>query len=332
LAEATGSLAGSVDNTSANLLVFSCPGDVLSIGRYHIAPNTPTPVDATSLLRRFSGGRALPFGDGFVGISLVLPHRSALFSDHPLALAPYQVPNRYVRGILEGCKSVNIMAFYPGRDLITVGRRAIGLISFEINSRGALLVEVLLATHRDFSELASRLEAIDPAGLVKAEMLSPDDTTCLARELGVALTLEEVADMVRGGFERQFGLHCELRPMPCDVQPAVDSELSNDHWIRQRCLRPSLTHHTMELTQLGMFEAYFNLDCQGMIEDVLFAGDFIANSAAINQLEHALRGCVAEPEAIDSVVTAVFSRPENFILGIGPTHTIAATICKGVPA
>jgi hypothetical protein len=31
-------------------------------------------------------------------------------------------------------------------------------------------------------------------------------------------------------------------------------------------------------------------------------------------------------------VAAVFSQPEHFILGIGPTHTVTATILKGLAA
>src|SRR5438876_1225302 len=62
------------------LRVYDCPGDVLSIGRYHLAPSAASPSTTTQLFRRRSGGRAIPFGEGFVGVALVLPHRAALFS------------------------------------------------------------------------------------------------------------------------------------------------------------------------------------------------------------------------------------------------------------
>ena len=67
------------------------------------------------------------------------------------------------------------------------------------------------------------------------------------------------------------------------------------------------------------------------IADLALAGDFIANSPAIEQLERELRGCRAERRMLDDVVTRVFARPENFILGVGPLETIAATIMRGVP-
>ena len=62
----------------------------------------------------------------------------------------------------------------------------------------------------------------------------------------------------------------------------------------------------------------------------MLAGDFIANSAAIAQLEHELRLCPAEWRAIDAVASEIFAQPEHFILGIGRTRAIADTICKGI--
>lgn len=314
------------------LRVFDVAGEVLSIGRYHIVPGTPV-TGIRALYRRFSGGRVVPFGDGFIGISLVLPHRAALFSDDPLALAPYQVPNRYVRGILEGCKHINVAAFYPGRDFITVGRRVLGLVSFETDASGALLFEAIVSNHRDFSVLPDLLNAVDPNGVITAEFLTPNDTTSLARELGVGLTIEEVADMVRRGFEAQFNLVCdshELSAIEKQAIAAVAPAYGDDRWLSERHLRPELTHFALERTQLGVFEARFELEQQRFIKEIVFSGDFIANSVGIERLESELRLCPAEWHAIDAVASDIFAKPENYILGIGRTHVIADTIGKGL--
>src|SRR5262249_37017862 len=154
-------------------------------------------------------------------ISLVLPHRAALYSTDPLALAAHQVLNRHVRGILEGCKLVNVAAFYPGRDLVTVDRRILGLVSFEIDHAGALLVEAILANTRDFRALPAFLDAIDPPGVIPAEMLTADGTTCLARELQAELTTEEVAALLRRGYEKQFSLACEPRRLDALDEQAI---------------------------------------------------------------------------------------------------------------
>ena len=74
----------------------------------------------------------------------------------------------------------------------------------------------------------------------------------------------------------------------------------------------------MTRVQLGQFDVHFSLEQEHFIKDIVFAGDFIANSPAIERLEHELRLCPAEWRAIDAVASEMFAQPENFILGIGP--------------
>jgi hypothetical protein len=276
----------------------------------------------------------MPFGDGFVGFAMVLPHRSALVSTDRLALAPYQVLNRYVRGILEGFKLAGAAAFYPGRDLITVDRRVLALVSFEVDRSGTLLFEAIVANDRDFSVLPGMLDAVDRDGVITAEMLSAEGTTCLATELGTQLTTEEVAEMVRRGYEKQFDVAFEphqLTPLERQaVGATAEHEFGDDRWLRQRQMRGDLDHHAVARAQLGTFEAYFSLEQGRFVKDIVFAGDFIANSAAIERLERDLRLCPAEWRAIDAVASEIFAQPDNYILGIGPLRTIADTVTKGL--
>src|SRR5438046_13763 len=237
----------------------------------------------------------MPWGEGFVGLSLVLPHRAALVACDPLALAPEQVMNRYVRGILEACELSGVPALYPGRDAITVQRRILALVSFEVEASGALVFEAVIANGRDFSVLPGLLDRADPGGVVKAGMLTAEDTTSLARQRGRAL----------------------------------DADLDAAGWLAQRRLHPHLDRHASVATQLGVLEAHLAL-AGGRIEDAMLAGDFIANSPAIERLERALRGCPAEPAAVEAMVAGVFAEPENFILGVGPLRTVSETIARAL--
>jgi lipoate-protein ligase A len=316
------------------LRVYDVPGDIVSLGRYHVAPAEKIPDDGPRLCRRHSGGRVVPFGDGFVGVALALPYRSALLSADPLALAPHQVLNRYVRGILEACKLAGAEAFYPGRDFITVSRRVIGLVSFETHRSGAMLFEAILAVRRDFSLLPALLEAVDRNGVVKAEMLMPHDTTCLERELRRPLSTEEVGELLRRGYEKQFNLSLEPYTLTAIEEQAIHAtathEFRGDRWLRQRQLRPGLHRHAWTRVQLGTFEAYFGLEQERFIRDIMFVGDFIANSPAVERLEQELRLCPVERRAIEAVVSEIFAQPGNYILGIGHVRTIADTITKAM--
>ena len=321
-AASLGADAGALAAGACALRVYALAGDVLALGRYHLLPSG-TSSTRVRLHRRHSGGRATAFGDGFVGIALSLPHRSALVSAEPLALAPEQVINRCVRGILEGLKAAGVAAFYPGRDFITVDRRPVALVTFEVGPTGALLFEAIVANRRDFGLLPALLDEVDRDGVVATEMLTAEGTTSLAR-LGAALSLDDVAKIVRCGYEQLFGLTFEAAEAP------APAPIDEERWLRQRSARAELDRRATTRTQLGGLEARFALD-GATIAGITLAGDFIANSAAVEALERELSGCAAERQAIDEVVARVFARPENFILGIGPLETIGETIVRGVP-
>jgi len=318
-----GEVRGRTDLRSGVLRVYDLAGEVLSLGRYHLAPDGPSPRGGVRLWRRHSGGRAMPWGEGFVGVSLVLPHRSALIASEPLALTPEQVLNRHVRGILEACELSGVPAFYPGRDVVTVERRILAVVSFEVDAAGALLFEAVIANTRDLSVLPGLLDRADPGGVVKAGMLTADDTTSLARAVGRELATEEVAERLCRGYERRLGVRFEERRL------APDAPFDEDGWLRARSARADLDRHASVATQLGVLEAHLALR-DGRIGDVVLAGDFIANSPAVERLEHDLRGCPAERAAIDAVVASVLAEPGNFILGVGAPGTIADAIVQGL--
>ena len=316
---------------SAVLRVYGFPGDWVSLGRYHLAPSGP-PGSGVAVCRRPTGGRTLPVGDGFIGVSLVLPHRSSLFSDDPLALAPHQVLNRYVRGFMEACRSVNLRPYYPGRDVVTVDRRIVAAVSFDTDEQGALLFEAVIANTRDFSILPDLLEVVDRDGVVKAEVLTRDDTSSLARELGEGLSFEEVAELLGRGYEEQFGLTLIPHEMSSLEWQAIEAqatrEFGTEHWLHQRSRRADLDRHVSTWTQLGVFEASFALRQDRFIKEIQFAGDFIANSPAIDMLERKLRLCPLDWRVVDGVVREVFSDARNYLLGVGKLRAIADLLVR----
>src|SRR5262245_38555352 len=98
--------------SQAILCVHGLPGDVLSLGRYHVVPAAPQAADVR-FHRRLGGGRAAPLGEGFVAIALALPHPGVLVDADANALTPAQILNRAVRGLLGALASVGVDAYYP---------------------------------------------------------------------------------------------------------------------------------------------------------------------------------------------------------------------------
>jgi len=320
------------------LRVYAFPGEVVALGRYHRAP--PGVANATSSWhRRLGGGRVAPFGDGFVGVSLILTQRGALVGADASTLRAEQVLNRCVRGLLEGCRGAGLPVIYPGRDFVTIGRRPFAMISMEESARGFVLIEMILAVGRSFAVLPRLLDRLDPSGIVPVEMLEPDAVTSLSDELHTSLSIEQVADLVRRGFETQFGVECVATPPAVAESDAAAAGGESGSlarrprpWLTARMPRPELDLYAVARTQLGAFEVYVALDGERRIADIQLAGDFIANSSAVARLEAALRGCPAHPEAIDAVVTASVQTPADFLLGIGPPRAITELILRATGA
>ena len=304
---------------TGTLRVYGLEGDVLSLGRYHLAPE-PCP-SAVHVTRRRSGGRAMPWGEGFVGFSLVLRHPSALSREG--LLGPDQVLNRYVRGILAACESFGVPAFYPGRDLVTVEGRMLAMVSFDVAASGAVVVEAVLAIERDFTELPRLLDRADPRGVVRGAMVAPRETIGLAALIGRTPELNELADRVRQGYEQRLGVRFEGR------MPPAATDFDEEGWLGQRRGRPGFERRVEVAGQLGILEVYAAI-AAGRIRDVMFAGDVIANAATIDRLEHELSGCPAERVAIEEVVTGVLATPGNFLLGLGTPASAAAAIAGGL--
>jgi len=313
------------------LRVYTLPGDVVLLGRYHASnqlPDTATPT----LARRLSGGRVVPSGQGFVQFSLIFPHRSALVSDNPYNLAPFQVLNRHVRGVLQGLKAGGIEAFYPGRDLLTVRQQPLGWISFTTEDSGALLCEGGFAVNRDLSLLPYLLDRADPHGVIPCQFFAPEQVTSLERMTGQAFTLTQVAGMLRHGFAQQPALEVNDQDLSTEEQEAISAlvERSPLHtWLQSRPLRLDFPFHATTTIQLGILQVRFALSTKQTLTAVQFSGDFIANPAAITALEQGLCGCPLERDALGRAVDRTFLQPEHYLLGIGPLQTIPETILKG---
>jgi lipoate-protein ligase A len=315
------------------LRVYAFPGDVLAAGRWHLAPAGAADL-GEAFVRRLTGGRALALGEGYLGISLLLPHRSALLADDPLALAPFQVANRYVRGLMRALKQLGLPAFYPGRDLVTVNRRPIAAVSFETDEEGRLLFEAIVAVDRPLSAVAQLLDRWDTGGIIKNDVLALEGGTSLREEIGESPTLEELGVLMRDAFAEQFGVTIADEPLSTLEAQAVRALAAREGraWNTLRQPRADLPLAGSSGIQLGVLEAHFALEQGRFLKEVCLAGDFIANSPAIATLEYRLRLCPAERGAIARVADAVFGDPSNYLLGVGPLRAVADTIVKGLPA
>jgi hypothetical protein len=299
--------------------------ETVCLGRYTLAP--PRQRDTgVAVTRRRSGGRVAPAGPGFLGVSLSLPHRSALVSDDPLALAPDQVLNRCVRGLLEALRLAGVDAFYPGRDLVTAAGRPLAVVSFDVDAGGvgALLCEAIVAVERDLSALPHLVDRVDPGGVVRVPMMLPDDVTSVGRIAGRVPDLPAWAGLLRRGWEAAK-LDVAFAPY---AGPREAAAVDAPAWLLARAPRPELERRATAATMLGALDVHLGLAADGRIADAMLAGDFIAPAAAVDDVERGLRGCRPQRGAIEAVVARAFAGPERFILGVGPLSAVTDAVLR----
>ncbi|MGH7804012.1 MAG: hypothetical protein ACREQJ_06660, partial [Candidatus Binatia bacterium] len=310
------------------LRAYTLREEGISAGRYHRLDGR---FDRRAW-RRVSGGRAAGIGPGTLGFSLLLPHRSAFIAEDPLSLAPYQVPNRYVRGVLRALRALGVDAFYPGRDFITVNRRTIGMVTFEVDENGALVFEGILALDQPFELRHAAELSGESDGGIQGEIFARELVTSLAAETGRSRSPREVADAIAMGYAEQFHLEVrrkELSALEAQAIAAIEAREFADGWHR-RASREELPLRAVTPIALGVFEARVALEQGRFLRDVQFSGDFIANGPSVEHLERELRLCPADWGSIAMVADRIFGRPENFILGIGKVRAIPDTIMRAL--
>ena len=292
------------------LRICTWPGDVLLLGRVHPA------LAATGVHRRLSGGRAVPAGEGFVQVSLALPHRSALESDDPHALRAEQVMNRAVRGIMGGMELLGLEPYYPGRDVITVGGKAIAWLSLAVEAGGATLVEAGVSLTRALDVLPALADRRDPEGTVPVTLWVADDVTTLASALGGRLPApRDVGLAIAEGYRRRLQLEPVMEELPAlaDHEGSVEPDASPGPRSQRRVM-------------LGALLASARLDRDGKLRGVWLGGDVIAPAATVRSIMDALTGQPPVPDTLRATVERILEGPDDFLLGASATDVAAVVV------
>jgi len=311
------------------LLIYASPGRCVSIGRYH-SFRGPDERDGINVMRRLTGGRVVGAGQGWLGLALILPTRTALLKEDTTRLKPEQTINRYARGLLNGMRALGIDCFYPGRDAITFEQREIAMCTFETDACGAILFEAAVAHNRGMEELVHDLERVDPDGALSCPMYDAASATKVVRELARDVAFDELAEAIATGYRSALGetRRRELTAVEFAQTQHRGRALAASSWLHGASAGRSPTLKNRIASQLGVVEAAVALDADRTIESVRLSGDFIANSPAIAELESELQGRPLDLVSISQAVTKTFGRNDgsNFFLGAGELSNLVRLI------
>jgi hypothetical protein len=306
-------------------------GDVLALGAFHRPLSHP---DERSVWRRRTGGRAVACGDGFAVVTLGLPHRSFLVADDRFALAPEQVMNRCVRGLLTWLRSSGVDALYPGLDLLTSGRRALAHVSFAETGPGPTLFQAVVATTGTFAATARLADRLDPEGRVPVELLGESACTRLAdaaRRATPAASTPEVAVLaarIGAAYAETFsGEAAELDPAVSE-QMAADPRPPED--VPREAAALDETPTVLEPGLLGQVGAAVRV-ADGRIASFSLTGDFIAPAWAVALLRERLVGGPATPAAVALALDSVLDGKRGYLLGLRPAALRALLVRALLP-
>lgn len=313
--------------TAPVLLIYGSPGRAISIGRYHLYGGAAE-RDGINVMRRLTGGRVVGAGQGWLGLALILPTRTALLKEDVTRLKPDQIMNRYARGLLSGMRALGVDCFYPGRDAITFEQRELAMCTFETDAAGAMLFEASIAHNRGMEELVHDLERIDPDGALSCRMYDAASATKVVRELDRDVSFDEIADAIASGYRSSLGetRQRELTAIETTQAQHRGRAIAASSWLRGPSADTPMTLKNRIAAQLGAIEAAVALKDDNTIERVRLSGDFIANSPAIAELESELRGRTLDLPSISHAVTKTFGHGGNFFLGAGELSNLVRLI------
>lgn len=262
----------------------------------------------------------VPVGPGVVCITMAAPLVN-WFDPASQALRPEQVLNRALRPVLAMLRDDGVDAFYPGRDLITVGGRAIAHASFTVMRDGVAVVDVQIAESEAWTNLPDLLDQFDPLGVAGVDRGGFAEAISL---VGVATAARMDADWA--AHLARFGattLGCET-----DLSKADDPQESDvDHGITSASRRAALEFlaepgplpegHLVAATvsMLGMVE------CTGRmhgdrLRDLHITGDLLAPFHTLDDIASACEGQPFRAANIRKALARVMASPRSFVLGV----------------
>jgi hypothetical protein len=303
----------------AHLHVSTLRGPVVGFGAYHRNPAQLLRGGVAGWRRR-TGGRSVACGDGFLVLTLALPHRSALIAGERQALRPEQVMNRCVRGVLAWLRGLGVEPIYPGLDTVTVGRRWLAHLSFAETDAGPTLFQAIVARDGTFARTPALLDRLDPEGRIPIRLVASDEATSLAacapHARAASGGFRDLGGLVAGvgaGYARAFGVEvAELDPAVTELLAAQGGALDE--------IPPPLVLDGTPAAEQGLLGPVFAgaRVAAGGVAELALSGDFVAPDGLVPALRAAIEGGAAAPDDVIAAVDRVVDGSRLYLLGLAP--------------
>jgi lipoate-protein ligase A len=264
--------------------------------------------------RRPTGGGAIIMGQAQLGVALVA---STLLPETPLE--PADAFKTYGQAVVRGLAELGIEAKVRAKNDIEVNGRKIAGMGVYFDPQGALLFHTSVVVDLDIP-LMLRVLNIPLAKLAdKAVAKVSERMTTVSRELGRSLSVSEVREPIKRGFQEALGVDLEERSFSGEevgrIHALASDKYRNREWIYQRRPESDMTGMSVLKTEGGLLRVYVALS-SGVIKSALITGDFFSSSALLAGLEARLKWSVAEQEKIVATVQQEYARQDSDIYAL----------------
>lgn len=272
--------------------------------------------------RRPTGGGAIIMGEDQLGLSLVASIRHPSIPSHP-----QEVFETYARPTLSGVRNLGIDAYFRPKNDLEVGGKKIAGLGLYIDEDEILLFHTSILVDLDvrlmLTLLNTPIEKISDKEIASFE----ERLTTVRRELGREISVSEVRQQIKRGFEGTFGVELVEEPFTQEellgIRELEQGKYLTSEWVYQRALTPDMIGLSLRKTEAGLLRIHLAL-AGDVIKGVLISGDFFSTSQTINNLEARLKWSVAEPASIEKAIRETLSQQNHYILGLAPEALAAA--------
>jgi lipoate-protein ligase A len=292
-------------NDTAELRVYEASLPGVAIGRFHRRPD-----GADLLTRRITGGRPYAVGPGVVCLTGVYPSLDWLGAGNARP-EPEQVLNRALRPLLAVLREAGVDAFYPGRDLVTVGGRPIAVASFTTLPDGVVTVTAALGVSRSFVDTAQWIRSADPDAVVTFDAAAFATSISLEDAVGRPVDVAWAARLAEHAARAHA---CDAITVDDSKEPPKNVAVAFDALQAERRPALAVAVSAYGIEMLGAIEATATMQA-GRIATLELCGDLIAPFGTLEELGQALIGQPPTRAAADRALLGVLTRPGRFLLG-----------------
>ena len=261
--------------------------------------------------RRPTGGGSIIMGPDQLGIALVIPAENRFIGRSSTTLM-----SSCAKGILRALRDLGTSAEFRGKnDLVISGKKIAGLGVYQAPG-GGILFHASLLLDLNIRYMLMVLKTAFENDSDKGFSAVSKRITTLHREVSADLSMSELTQAVRRGYEKEFSVQLQPGCLSDAERTMADklcgNQYSSKKWIFQTAsrIRDRVGHYQFR-TDGGTLDVRA-IVANNTVKSVFLTGNFIASENAISDLESSLRWHDCNTEELNRTIAKSHQKNRQF--------------------